>query len=462
MSDLGLEAYSDDKMRHFITRNGPLSRKAVSTKDKLVETQPWMVVVHLPNEEAYQQVLAFLKDTPKIELELYPERHSLGWGFDGKTEDELTAKRLNDLSQRFPEILFECYKYDVGYEKEHDEVQSYASFRKDKVRWFTSYPSLLSLMHGHRMMDLSYEEIIFNHEQVFRTVLDKARSGEEGYPHMAAEYLFWETSLHLLQAEDFKWLKALAEDADVAACCLLMLGMDRKIQEWEELFIDEDTNEEVTITRTRVIDGSLFEPDETLIVQLEQTIYDLAANHPIDDDIRNAYWYLRDPAPVLFKLAERNDDCAIWALYLRYYNGDEKHGFFIDRKRAREYYDLALKHGCELDDWDDEEDLAEEDPYPYEYVLTGDPATLDNLQALINSLCQRFGTPDSEFGLNVPQRQLMKELVGSDTEFYRGNVIQMIQEAPDRLVITTEADDGDPLLYALRYCYKNLNVEINN
>ena len=67
MSDLGLETYSDDKMRHFITRNGPLSRKAVSTKDKLVETQPWMVVVHLPNEEAYQQVSAFLKNTPQVE-----------------------------------------------------------------------------------------------------------------------------------------------------------------------------------------------------------------------------------------------------------------------------------------------------------------------------------------------------------------------------------------------------------
>jgi hypothetical protein len=34
------------------------------------------------------------------------------------------------------------------------------------------------------------------------------------------------------------------------------------------------------------------------------------------------------------------------------------------------------------------------------------------------------------------------------------------REATDRLVITTEADYGEPLLYALRRCYENLSVEM--
>ena len=55
---------------------------------------------------------------------------------------------------------------------------------------------------------------------------------------------------------------------------------------------------------------------------------------------------------------------------------------------------------------------------------------------------------------------LMKVLVGSDTEYYRGNVMTMEREAPDRLVITTEADMGEPLLYALRQCFDNLTVEM--
>jgi hypothetical protein len=53
-------------------------------------------------------------------------------------------------------------------------------------------------------------------------------------------------------------------------------------------------------------------------------------------------------------------------------------------------------------------------------------------------------------------------LVGSDTEYYRGNVQHIERKAPDRLVITTEADKGEPLLYALRQCFENLNVEMKS
>ena len=82
------------------------------------------------------------------------------------------------------------------------------------------------------------------------------------------------------------------------------------------------------------------------------------------------------------------------------------------------------------------------------------------METLINDLCQKFGTPDNELGFYVPQRQLMNVLVGSDTEYYRGNVITMERESPDHLIITTEADNGEPLLYALRYSFENLIVEM--
>ena len=36
----------------------------------------------------------------------------------------------------------------------------------------------------------------------------------------------------------------------------------------------------------------------------------------------------------------------------------------------------------------------------------------------------------------------------------------MEQPAPDRLVITTEGDRGEPLLYALRQSFENLDVEM--
>ena len=54
----------------------------------------------------------------------------------------------------------------------------------------------------------------------------------------------------------------------------------------------------------------------------------------------------------------------------------------------------------------------------------------------------------------------MKVLVGSDTEYYRGNILYLNCEASNRLVITSEADRGEPLLYALRQFFTDLNIEM--
>ena len=46
-------AYPDIKMHYYMTWNGPLCHEAVSKDGKLVDVEPWMVVVHLQNEEEY-------------------------------------------------------------------------------------------------------------------------------------------------------------------------------------------------------------------------------------------------------------------------------------------------------------------------------------------------------------------------------------------------------------------------
>ena len=55
----------------------------------------------------------------------------------------------------------------------------------------------------------------------------------------------------------------------------------------------------------------------------------------------------------------------------------------------------------------------------------------------------------------------MKVLVGSDSAYYRGNILHMERTAPDRLVITSESDNGEPLLYALRQCFENIEIKLN-
>ena len=297
---------------------------------------------------------------------------------------------------------------------------------------------------------------------------------------------FGQESVGVFNENDKKWLMQMANEGDIHAACVVVEGMNSKYRGWEDEFIDEDTGETVTVNRWQLIDGSTFAPDAEeeyrlveMIVNAKERMSDkeleMAGQLPalsmqlmlerIRRGVDEAALYIEDPV-VLQDMCDKGNKWAAWQLYFKYYNGDEEHGFFIDRKRAREYYDLALKLGYELnengwDAWeDDSDDPGEDYPQDYEYVLTGDEASLDEVKAIVNDLCRRFGTPDSEFGLYAPQRELMKKLVGSDTEYYRGNVIHMTQEEPERLVITTEANNGKPLLYALRKRFENLVVEM--
>ncbi len=269
----------------------------------------------------------------------------------------------------------------------------------------------------------------------------------------------------------------------------LLKSLERNHHRYNETFIDEDTGKEEEVERDEIIAVDITEEEREL---MESTIADVA--NLSDEDLiafkANTVWFwprhydefyleltrrgyedqatfIEDPA-TLQELCDKGNKYAAWELYWKHCYGDEEHGIFINRKRAREYYDLALKLGYELDEdgsdaWDDSDDPGDEFPEEFCYTLTGNAQTLDGVETLIRDLCKRFGIPENEedgLGLFVPQRMLMKVLVGSDTEYYRGNIQYLERETPDCLVITTEADSGEPLLYALRQCFENLKVEM--
>ena len=267
--------------------------------------------------------------------------------------------------------------------------------------------------------------------------------------------------------------------------------LERNFHRFKETFIDEDTGKEEEVEREEVIAFDTTEEEREL---MESIIADVA--NLSDEDLiafkANTVWFwprpfdeyymelirrgdeeqtifIEDPA-ILQELCDKGNKYAAWELYWKHFYGDAEHGIFINRKRAREYYDLALERGYELyedgsDAWDDRDDPGEEFPEEFCYTLTGNAQTLDGVETLIRDLCKRFGIPENEedgLGLFVPQRMLMKVLVGSDTEYYRGNIQYLERETPDRLFITTEADSGEPLLYALRQCFENLEIEMKS
>lgn len=252
---------------------------------------------------------------------------------------------------------------------------------------------------------------------------------------------------------------------------------------WVEIFKNEETGVEEPIERQELIEMDLTDEERQLIneitddieslsdedlarFQLEVSFYDVKIiDKAYFERVRRGdeeYAEFIHDVPTLMALYEKGNRWAAYALYQKYRWGDEAQGIFINRTRAKQYYDIS---GDILykDEWEDAEDPGEENPCTYEYVLTGTTGTLDGVQTLINRLYERFGIPENEedgLGMYVPQEIVMKVLVGSDSKYYRGNILHMERTAPDRLVITTESDNGEPLLYALRQCFTDLNIEM--
>ena len=483
--DAVVATFPEMSLHYYETCNGPLCREAVSKDGKLVDIDPWHVVVITQNDDDYKSVVDYLQEKTVLEIERAMEPYSVKWQFDANIENDLTTVCLNDLGRHFPEMLFQCYKYSDCYEEQGQMINYYTVFHGHEVKWIEPDSALRVLMpYCYINENITYGDVLFKTEQVLQTALAKARAGNSESMFAAEYYLFYRQSLHFLQAEDFGWLKDMADDDRIPACCLLLLGMDRKTRTWEETFTDEDTGEEVKILREEVIDGKLFEPDETLKQQLAQKINEachsyynrdeflMACRYPFDATTlqlrliqqgeEDEALYIEDPA-ILQELCDKCNKWAAYKLYQKYLWGDEERGIFINNVKAKEYFNLAGDVSQEYEDeWDDVDDPGDEDPEEFLYILTGNAVALNGVETLIKDLCHRFGTPGNEYGLYVPQQMLMKALVGSDSIYYRGNIMTIERVSSDCLVITTEADNGEPLLYALRYSFENLAVEISS
>ena len=259
----------------------------------------------------------------------------------------------------------------------------------------------------------------------------------------------------------------------------LVKTLERNHHRWNETFKDEDTGEEVTVERDELLSTDTTEEERCLMENVAANAAKISteALRTFIDKTR-AFWprsldevYMElvrrgdeswtcviDNPEMLQKLCDKGIKEAAEQLYQKYRYGDEKNGIFIDKKAAKTYYDLA--GDAVYEQYTTEDFPDEEEPKEFHYTLNGNSVTLNGVETLINDLCQQFGTPGNECGFFVPQQMLMKMLVGSNSEYYRGNVLTMKRKASDCLVITTEADKGEPLLYALRQCFENLDIKM--
>ena len=172
----------------------------------------------------------------------------------------------------------------------------------------------------------------------------------------------------------------------------------------------------------------------------------LVAIESPDVDVINP---IQDPA-ILQELCYNGSKSAALKLGQLYDKGDEENGIFRNPVKARRYFKLAGKKY--------EYEPEEEDPHEADYFLRGSAEELAAVKALVDELTQKYGDAFNEFGLYIPMNILMKTLVGS--RYYDGNLLTMNTDDPECIVLHAEANTMEPLLYALRQAFPNLEIEM--
>ncbi len=300
-------------------------------------------------------------------------------------------------------------------------------------------------------------------DEELEELLSKTRQGDWNSQFDLIEALFWGENFeqrfsHLLP-EDEQWLLPLAKKNDPRAITLLLVGMENRYRIWDEEFTDEDTGEPFTVIHAEKMEGETLFPRND--VEALRMLTDLCEDWQMTDrrDLFKAVNTLRcctkqDYTIILHRLAdEAKDKDAMSELAETYRYGDERNGIYINRGLAKEYYEKIGEQ------YNPEEDFTEDSPVETDYTLKGNAETLKGIRDTINDFCQRFGTPDNEYGMFVPLQPLMKLLVGSDDEAYRGNVLRMEQKNDNTLVLHTESNNSGPLYYALHQCFPDLQIE---
>jgi len=165
-----------------------------------------------------------------------------------------------------------------------------------------------------------------------------------------------------------------------------------------------------------------------------------------DVDVTNP---IQNPA-ILQELCNNGSKSAALKLGQMYDKGDEKNGIFRNPLKAREYFKMAGEKY--------EYEPEEENPHEADYFLRGSAEELAAVKTLVDELTQKYGDAFNEFGLYIPMNILMNTLVGS--RYYDGNLLTMNTDDPECIVLHAEANKMEPLLYALRQVFNNLEIEM--
>ena len=309
-------------------------------------------------------------------------------------------------------------------------------------------------------------------EEALQQRLDAARNGSHEEQKAFLLSLNSEeqsvASYTMMNDDDLRWLKPLADESFLPAMKLVFDGMHGKIRCWEEDFLDEDTNETVTLMRHEMLeDETIFTPDKRFIAQICKNARALAQKLDTEQ-INQLFWFDRKTSLAARDELDRRDPSRIYnriyetlAIFYRS-GGGEARGIFIDYDKAKTYYERAGHTDFDPKKTANSDRKHAESVFPEfaTYRLKGPEANA--VTTLLNDLYAKHGEHTEPF-MYLPLEVVMKTLVGS--EAYVGYIqsIEKSEEIPGAIDIEIEFYDcsTDCLKYALLQAFpEDLSIKV--
>lgn len=455
----------------FNTDNQGLYR--YESKDgKFVRISPLKVTLHTNDAKDFNQLLACaepLLAAQGINAEVNTATQEITWGYSEENESQVCDALIAKMSEQMPDIQVVCMKHDVD-SPEFSGLQ-YCILGKGEGEWKKITGATFDIAYAiwyagpESALGLTVYDAFTDPARCVKAMLEEIRKEDaesDDFKYYVMTVLFQDQWLHnLLQPEDKKWLL----DMDrTEADCIVLAGMYRSWRTWEESFTDEDTGETVTVERHERLATPLFESHEGEAEALLEKVCTARGTLCIIKDI---VWTLRTYTPLNYtrllvdNIENLYDDDRQWAykeIGDLYRWGKEEFGFFIDKQKAKEYYDKAgVTDENPLEDSDKHDDP---DPCIYIYTVRGE---ITPLKELTEKIANKYGDTENELGWYVPMNIFMYYLVRTDPKRYDycGNLLSA-EEKDGALLLKfeTERDQNAFFAYALKAKFSELEVEI--
>ena len=363
----------------FNTDNQGLYR--YESKDgEFVRISPLKVSLHTNDAKDFNKLLACaepLLAAQGINADVDTATQEITWGYSEENESQVCDALIAKMSKQMPDIQVVCMKHDVD-SPEFSGLQ-YCIMGKGEGEWKEITGATFDIAYAilyagpEAALGLTVYDAFTNPEKCVKALLEAVRKSDpqgDNIPNYSVKDIIFQEQkfLHLLQPEDKQWLLDLDR---TEADCIVLAGMYHSWHTWEDSFTDEDTGETVTVERHELLATPLFESHEGEAEALFEKVCKARDTRRKIKDIVSTLGFhtpLNYTRLLVDNVENLYGDDRLWAykeIGDLYRWGKEEFGFFIDKQKAKEYYDKAgVTDENPLEDSD-----KHDNPDPCTYIL---------------------------------------------------------------------------------------------